>query len=350
MRFRDTPFIRVEFLNMPGQAGGFEIRKTMKRSTRLAIELLPFLIILSVTNVAYSAGADHRTNVVTTVAPITNIVQNVGAGYVKVIGIVPDGTDSHTFEPIPTDAKTLAAADIIIVNGLDLELPTVKLAEKVKKPKTPILRLGNHALRKEDWRYDFSFPREHGHPNPHLWPNIALAMRYAEITRDSLIALDPLHEEGYVANTAAYLAKLRELDNAIFNCVKSIPEKSRKLVTYHDSFAYFAPRYGMKVIAAIQPANFSEPGPQDVIRIIKQINKEKVPAIFGSEVFPSKAGEQIARETGVKFIDQLSDDELPAPPNNSFIGMMRNNMAVMTAALGGNPDCVANVDTSNAAP
>jgi zinc/manganese transport system substrate-binding protein/manganese/iron transport system substrate-binding protein len=281
-------------------------------------------------------------------------VQNVGAGYVNVTGIVPDGTDSHTFEPVPTDAKTLAAADIIIVNGLDLELPTVKLAEKVKKAKTPILRLANRALRKEDWKYDLGSHHDHGHghghPNPHLWPNIALAMRYAEITRDSLIALDPLHKEGYVANTAAYLAKLQELDKAIFDCVKSIPEKSRKLVTYHDSFAYFAPRYGMKIIAAIQPANFSEPGPQDVIRIIKQINKEKVPAIFGSEVFPSKAGEQIARETGVKFIDQLSDDELPAPPNNSFIGMMRNNMAVMTEALGGNPGCVANVDTSNAKP
>ena len=171
-------------------------------------------------------------------------------------GIVPDGADSHTFEPVPTDVKILGAADIIIVNGLDLELPTVKLAEKVKRAKTPIVRLGNHALRKEDWRYDFSFPREHGHPNPHLWPNIALAMRYAEITRDNLIALDPQHKEGYIANTAAYLAKLGVLDEAIFNCVKTIPEKNRKLVTYHDSFAYFAPRYGMKVIAAIQPPVF----------------------------------------------------------------------------------------------
>ncbi|MDQ3186396.1 MAG: metal ABC transporter substrate-binding protein, partial [Pseudomonadota bacterium] len=160
----------------------------------------------------------------------------------------------------------------------------------------------------------------------------------------------PLNKERYIANTAAYLARLQKLDNAIFDCVKSIPEKNRKLVTYHDSFAYFAPRYGMKVIAAIQPANFSEPGPREVIRIIKQINKERVPAVFGSEVFPSKATEQIARETGVKFIDQLSDDELPPPPNNSFIGMMVNNMAIMTEALGGNPVCVANVDTRNAAP
>ncbi|ARO87687.1 zinc ABC transporter substrate-binding protein [Nitrosospira lacus] len=317
------------------------------KSIRFTIKLLSFSIIFFFSHVTHSADMDKRLNVVTTVAPITNIVRNIGAGYIDVTGIVPDGTDSHTFEPVPSDARILEAADIIIVNGLDLELPTVKLAEKVKRAKTPIVRLGDRTLRNEDWRYDFSFPREHGHPNPHLWPNIALAMRYAEITRDSLATLDPRNKEGYIANTAAYLARLQKLDDAIFDCVKSIPEKNRKLVTYHDSFAYFAPRYGMKVVAAIQPSSFSEPRPQEMIRVIKQVHKEKVPAIFGSEVFPSKAAEQIARETGARFIDQLSDDELPAPPHDSFIGMMVNNMAVMTEALGGNPDCVANVDTRN---
>lgn len=321
----------------------------MKKIIRSAIRFLSLLALL-LPNLAYPSGAGKKLNVVTTVAPITNIVQNVGGAYTEVIGIVPDGIDSHTFEPIPTDAKVLRAADIIIVNGLDLELPTVQLAEKVKSAKTPILRLGNRTLKQEDWRYDFSFPREHGHPNPHLWPNIALAMRYAEITRDHLIKLDPAHKEGYIANTTAYLAKLEKLDNAIFGCVKTIPEKNRKLVTYHDSFAYFAPRYGMKIIAAIQPSDFSEPGPREVIQILKQIKAEKVPAIFGSEVFPSKVMEQIARETGVKFIDQLSDDELPAPPNNSFIGMMANNVAIMTEALGGDPACTANVDASNITP
>ncbi len=322
------------------------MRRKPVRLLNLFLYSLPFVVICS----SAHATEVKRLNVVTTVAPITNIVRNVGAKYIDVTGIVPDGTDSHTFEPVPSDVRILAEADIIIVNGLGLELPTVKLAEKVKKAETPVIQLGNRTLREEDWRYDFSFPRERGHPNPHLWPNIALAMRYAEIIRDSLIALDARNKEGYIANTTAYLAKLQKLDDAIFDCVKSIPEKNRKLVTYHDSFAYFAPRYGMKVIAAIQPASFSEPGPQDVIRIIKQIEAEKVPAVFGSEVFPSKAGEQIARETGARFIDQLSDDELPAPPHHSFIGMMVNNMAIMTEALGGNPGCVTDIDTRDITP
>lgn len=286
-------------------------------------------------------GAD-KLKVATTVAPITDIVRNVGGTHIAITGVVPEGTDSHTFEPVPADAKILAAADIIFVNGLHLELPTVKLAEKVKKAGTPIVLLGNRTLKKEEWRYDFSFPREHGHPNPHLWPNIALAMRYAEIVRDELSALDPANRQGYEANASAYLTALRKLDKRIFACIATIPAGNRKLVTYHDSFAYFAPRYGMTVIAAIQPADFSEPGPREVIRIIKQIKKEKVPAIFGSEVFPSRIMAQIAHETGVKFVDQLSDDHFPEAPNNSFIGMMSTNVVVMTEALGGDPGCMKN--------
>lgn len=322
----------------------------MKEETLFLVRILAIMIILININIVRAEQITHKINIVTTVAPITNIVQNVGGSYVNVVGIVPDGTDSHTFEPIPTDAKKLAVADIIIVNGLDLELPTVALAEKVKKSGTAILQLGNLTLKKEDWRYDFSFPQANGHPNPHLWPNIYLAMRYVEIIRDNLIALDPQNKAGYISNSIAYLAKLQKLDDTIFSCVDTIPVMNRKLVTYHDSFAYFAPRYGMQVIAAIQPSDFSEPGPRDVIHIIKQIKNEKIPAIFGSEVFTSKVMEQIARETGAKFISQLSDDELPASPNNSFIGMMANNMAIMTAALSGNPECVADVDTSNLLP
>lgn len=294
-----------------------------------------------------AAEGSAKPNVVTTVSPITNMVRNIGGIHIKVTGIVPDGVDSHTFEPIPSDIKTLQAADLIIMNGLDLELPTLKLAQKVKKAATPVLQLGNRALKEEDWRYDFSFPREHGHPNPHVWLDIELAMRYAEIIRDQLAALDPGNKEAYRANAATYLGKLQELDRAIFACVGTIPEENRKLVTYHDSFAYFAPRYGMTVIAAVQPADFAEPGPREVMNIIKQIRDTGVPAIFGSEVFPSKIMEQIARESNVKFVDQLSDDELPAPPHHSFIGMMAGNVAIMTEALGGNPDCMAKIDTGN---
>ncbi|MER0215803.1 MAG: zinc ABC transporter substrate-binding protein [Nitrosomonas sp.] len=317
-----------------------------KLMDRIAKPLLyGFALMLSHSASVFAVA--EKLNIVTTVSPITNMVQNIGGSHVKVTGIVPDGTDSHTFEPLPSDVKTLQAASIIIVNGLDLESPTLNLANKVKNPATPILQLGNRALTEAEWHYDFSFPREQGHPNPHLWLNIALVMRYAEIVKDQLIAMDPANTASYQQNATIYLAKLQKLDQAIFKCVESIPENNRKLVTYHDSFAYFAPRYGMTVIAAIQPSDFSEPGPQEVINIIKQIRETGVPAIFGSEVFPSKVMAQIARESKAKFVDQLSDDALPAAPNHSFIGMMVHNMTIMTEALGGNPTCVANIDASN---
>ncbi len=314
----------------------------MKRIIGVTISLFTTLILSGAG--AAVAGEGVRIKVVTSVAPLTNIVRNVGGANVEVTGIVPDGMDSHTFEPAPSDAKLLNQADIIIINGLGLEASTVKLADKVKKKTTSIVSLGDTAIPRSERVFEF------GHINPHAWPNIALAMRYAEGTRDALIKIDPARRDSYITNTTVYLEKLRKLDVAIFECVKSIPEKNRKLVTYHDSFAYFAPRYGMKIIAAIQPSDFSEPGPREIIRIIEQLKKEKVPAIFGSEVFPSKILEQIARETGVKFIDQLSDDELPAPPKNSFIGMMTVNMAVITEALGGQPACVANIDATNLLP
>mgnify|MGYP003524994437 FL=1 len=315
----------------------------------ITLALVLTLIVLQNFSIAADTQQHPKPFIVTSVSPITNIVRNIGGTHIHVIGIVPDGIDSHTFEPIPSDIKTLQAADIIIVNGLDLELPTLKLAEKVKKTKTPILQLGNRALQEKDWQYDFSFPREHGHPNPHLWLNIQLVMRYAEIIKENLVTLDPANKSGYQENATRYLAKLQKLDQAIFKCVETIPENYRKLVTYHDSFAYFAPRYGMTVIAAVQPADFSEPGPQEVINIIRQIKDTGVPAIFGSEVFPSKVMEQIAREAKVKFIDQLSDDELPAPPHHSFIGMMANNVTIMTEALGGNSTCMRDIDAKNIA-
>ncbi len=321
----------------------------MKISVNGCTQLLLCLSVLLFTQLACATNPQEHLKpvIATSVSPITNMVRNIAGSHIRVTGIVPDGADSHTFDPVPSDAKTLQSADLIIVNGLDLELPIIKLAEKVRKNSAPVLQLGNLALKREEWQYDFSFPREHGHPNPHLWLNIELVMRYVDIIRENLIALDPAHQSSYDMNAATYLTKLQKLDQAIFGCVATIPENNRKLVTYHDSFAYFAPRYGMTVIAAVQPSDFSEPSPQEVISIIKQIKDAGVPAIFGSEVFPSKIMEQIAREAQVKFIDQLSDDELPQPPQNSFIGMMVANIATMTTALGGQSNCMSQVDASN---
>jgi ABC-type Zn uptake system ZnuABC Zn-binding protein ZnuA len=296
-----------------------------------------------------SPTAEKKLNIVSTVAPITSIVENVGGDKIKLAGIIPEGIDSHTFEPIPSDAKLLSRADLIIINGLDLEIPTVKLAEANLKQGASILSLGQKTLKESDYVYDFSFPKEKGHPNPHLWLNPEYAMSYATTARGELIRLDPANKSTYEQNAAAFLKKLEALDQAITEAVKTIPQNNRRLLTYHDSWPYFARRYGFQVIGAAQPSDFSDPSPREVARLIEQIRKENVPALFGSEVFPSPVLEQIARETKSRYIDKLRDDELPGKPGeaqHSYIGMMLENLTIMFEALGGSSEAFKKIDPS----
>jgi ABC-type Zn uptake system ZnuABC Zn-binding protein ZnuA len=291
-----------------------------------------------------------KLQIVTTVSPITNIAYNIAGDKAIISGIVPEGVNSHTFEPAPSDAKVLAQADLIFANGLKLEEPTLKLAEANLKDGAEIVLLGDQTITPDQYVYDFSFPREAGSPNPHLWPNPAFALRYAELMRDALTKRDPGAADYYAANYDAFAARIAALEDAIKATVASIPEQNRKLLTYHDSWAYFAPVYGMTVIGAIQPSDFAEPSARDIAGIITQIRDESVPAIFGSEVFPSPVLEQIARETGAQYVDDLRDDDLPGAPGerqHSYLGLMAENMRVMAEALGGDPSIIAKLDVSN---
>ncbi|MEX2237043.1 MAG: metal ABC transporter substrate-binding protein [Dehalococcoidia bacterium] len=288
--------------------------------------------------------------VVTTVSPITNIVENIAGDRIRLVGIVPEGVNSHTFEPAPSDAEILSDADIIFVNGLQLEEPTVDLAEDVKKDDTEIISLGDQTITPEDYQFDFSFPEDGGAPNPHLWPNVPFGIRYAEIIRDSLVDLDPVNADYYEDNAAAYIARLEELDAAVKEAVQTIPEENRKLLTYHDSYAYFALETGFEVIGAVQPSDFGEPSASEVADLIDQIESEGVTAVFGSEEFPSDVLEQIASESGADYIDELRDDDLPGEPGDpehSYIGLILRNMRIMIPALGGNVDALEGIEEAN---
>jgi ABC-type Zn uptake system ZnuABC Zn-binding protein ZnuA len=288
-----------------------------------------------------------KINIVATVAPITSMAENIAGDKVLLTGIIPEGINSHTFEPTPSDVKILAEADLLIVNGLDLEEPTLKLAKANMKQGAPVLRLGDKTITEKEYIYDFSFPKHHGHPNPHLWLNPYHAISYARWIRDELIRLDPENKAAYEQNSAAYLKRLEALDEAIREGVKTIPETNRRLLTYHDSWPYFAQRYGFQIIGAVQPSDFADPSPREVKRLIDQIRKEKIPAVFGSEVFPSPVLEQIAKEGKTRYIDKLRDDELPGKhgdPQHSYIGMMIENLTIMFEALGGSGAALKRVD------
>ncbi len=287
--------------------------------------------------------------VAATVSPITSIVENIGGTRIHLEGIIPEGANSHTFKPAPSIARVLADADLIVLNGLSLEEPTLEMAEANKKPGAVVLLLGGRTISREDWQFDFSFPESQNRPNPHLWPDPLLALRYAELVKDELVGLDPSNAKYYSENFNAFQARIAGLDKGIIAAVQTIPIDNRKLLTYHDSWAYFAKRYGMTVIGAAQPSDFSEPSAQEVARLIDQVKDLNLPSVFGSEVFPSDVLETIARESGATFVVRLRDDDLPGvpgDPRHSYLGLMLQNMEIMIPALGGSVEALAEFDPS----
>jgi ABC-type Zn uptake system ZnuABC Zn-binding protein ZnuA len=295
-------------------------------------------------------GDDGRVAVVTTVSPITNIVQNVGGSAVAITGIVPEGANSHTFEPAPSDAALMEQADIVFMNGLHLEEPTLELAEANASDDVPIVQLGEMTIGPDEYIFDFSYPKAEGDPNPHLWTNPEYVSRYAQIVGRELTSIDPDNAAMYERNVEAFVARIDELGELVREVTETVPPANRALLTYHDSFPYFAREYGWRIIGAVQPSDFSDPTPQEVAGLIDQIHTEHIPAIFGSEVFPSPVLEQIAAETGATYVDDLRDDDLPGEvgdPGHSYLGLMVFDYTTFMSALGGDAAPLADLDVSN---
>jgi ABC-type Zn uptake system ZnuABC Zn-binding protein ZnuA len=248
-------------------------------------------------------------------------------------------------------AELLSEADVVYVNGLMLEEPTRELAEANLKAGAEIVELGTQTIPPDKYIYDFSFPKEDGKPNPHLWTDPTLARRYAEIVKDDMSGRDPSNAAYYAENFTMFSAMIDGFDQGMRTSFATVPK--RELLTYHDAYAYFAKTYGWKVIGAIQVSDFEDPTPAEVAALIDQVKVEGVPAIFGSEVFPSPVLEQIGKEAGVKYVDELRDDDLPgAPgaPEHSWMGLMRLDYVTMTEAMGGDASALKALEEADVAP
>ena len=299
------------------------------------------------------ASESGKVLVATTVSPITSIVSRVGGDCVEIRGIVPEGTNSHTFEPAPSVAALLSDADVVFINGLKLEDPTLAMAEANMRDDAELIELGTIALPEEDYIFDFSFPEEEGKPNPHLWTDPTYAIEYAEIVREVLSERDPECADQMQENFDAFAAQANELADAVRADQQTVPEGGLKLVTYHDAYAYFADNFGWDVVGAVQPSDFADPTPSEVVTLIEQIRAEGVPTIFGSEVFPSDVLEEVGNETGVRYEQALRDDDLPGEPgddDHSWLGLMQYNFATMIEGLGGEAPNVRAVDITSPVP
>ena len=291
--------------------------------------------------------------VATTVAPITSIAANIGGDKVRISGIVPEGTNSHTFEPEPSVAELLSTIDVLFVNGLRLEEPTRQLARENLKDGAEIVEVGTTSIPASRYLYDFSFPRSGGKPNPHLWTDPGYAVKYAAVIRDTLARRDPANAAYFDANYDRFEAKVGEFDKAMRTSFATIPRARRKLLTYHDAYAYFGRDYGWDIIGAIQVSDFEDPTPKEVAGLIGQVKNAEVPAIFGSEVFPSPVLDQIGKEANVRYVDVLRDDDLPGRPgerDHSWMGLMRFDYVTMTEAMGGDASALKAFTPGDVAP
>ncbi len=350
----------------PRHACRWAVRTKEQSARRPKQRLLALLLLFGAALTALSCGGDGPTSsssdvtqpnalsqtnmlrVAATVSPITSLVENIGGPRIKLEGIVPEGTNSHTFEPVPSTAKLLSEVDLFVANGLFLEEPAIEMARTNKKPAAVVLTLGDKAISRDEWVHDFSFPETGGRPNPHLWTAPNLALRYAELIRDALASLDPDNADYYAVNYGKLKDRIEELDRRIAEAVGTIPPQNRKLLTYHDSFPFFGDRYGLEIIGAVQPSDFTAPSAREVARLIDQVRAAGVPAIFGSAVFSSPVMEQIAKEGGAQFVDRLRDDDLPGEPGDSlhtYMGLMAEDVRIMVSALGGSAEALDEFDT-----
>ncbi|MBI1880942.1 MAG: metal ABC transporter substrate-binding protein [Chloroflexi bacterium] len=314
--------------------------------------------------------ADEKLKGVATFSILGDLVQNVGGDKIELHTLVGPGGDTHTFEPSPNDGVALVEAKLIFENGLGLEtwlddLYTASGSQAQRVVVTeglePIaMAEGGHEEHVEHDEHAAEAESEehnehaaeaeheehaeadgHGHAHgefdPHVWHDVTNVIHEVEAIRDALTEADPANAKSYQANAEAYLGQLKELDDWATEEVKKLPEDRRKLVTSHDTFGYFAKRYGFEVVGSGlgSTTEASDPSAAEMVSLVEEIKGAGVPAIFTENVSNPKLMERIAAEAGVTLGPELYTDALgqPGSDGDTYLKMMRYNVTTLVMAL-----------------
>jgi zinc/manganese transport system substrate-binding protein len=266
----------------------------------------------------------ERLNVVASFSIIGDFVRNVGGDRVSVTTLVGPNGDVHVYTPAPADAKKIADAKLLVVNGLGLEGWLPRLVQSSGSKAVIVTATDGISPRRLDQAAD-----------PHAWQSVVDAGIYVANIRDALAAADPADAAAFRANAAAYLAKLDALDREVRSSVAQIPPARRKVISTHDAFGYFAAAYGIEFIAPVGVSTESEASARDIARIITQIRTEKIPAVFLENISDVRLIRRISAETGARvggtlFSDSLSEEKGDAP---TYIELVRHNIKALTSAL-----------------
>lgn len=303
--------------------------------------------------------------VVSSFSILNDMVKQIGGDKVMASTIVPANGDAHSFEPRPSDAKTLASAQLLVVNGLEFEtwLPRLQQAAGYKGPQvvategiTPLAFEGGghedhaghdhepahdhdhdhdhqHADEKDHGGHDHS--HQHGGQDPHAWQSLGLAQIYVRNISKGLEQADPANAEYYQRRAQDYVQRIQELDDSIKTRLQAVPVEKRKVITSHDAFSYMGKAYDIRFIPLVGVSSQAEPSARDIAQIIQQARREQIQAIFVENTVSAKLVEQVARETGAKVGGTLYSDALGAPGSgvDTYLGMMRSNTDQLVKAL-----------------
>lgn len=306
---------------------------------------------------AYSAGCtptqetpDHRSDqslkVIAVETFLADIAGQIAGDRMPVESLAPLGLDPHTLEITPRDAARLADADVLIVNGGGIETwlePVMQnsgskalLIEASKDLAFRTPQSGEPSAGHQDETGGASTEHEHEH-DPHFWLDPTKVIAYVENIRLGLIQVDPAGEAQYSANASKYVQSLNELDRWIAGQIETIPPERRLIVTNHESFGYYADRYGLRIVGVVLPgpSSLAAPSAEQLAALVQAIRSTGAPAIFLETGASPELAEQVAGETGVQVITglythSLSPQDGPAP---SYLEMMRYNTGLIVSAL-----------------
>ncbi len=292
-----------------------------------------------------AATAQDKLPVVASFSILGDFVKEVGGDRVALTTLVGANGDAHVYSPTPADAKAMAGARLVVVNGLKFEGWITRLIKSSgTKATIATATTGITPLQNEADDHDHGKKDKHGHnhagqDDPHAWQSVANAKIYVANIRDALVKADPAGQASYEANATRYLAQLDAVEAEVKAAIARIPADRRKAITSHDAFGYFVKAYGIAFIAPQGVSTEAEASAKDVGRIIRQIKAEKIPAVFLENVTNPRLVERIAKESGARVGGQIFSDALSdaGGPAGTYIAMMKHNISQIEKALAAGP-------------
>lgn len=264
--------------------------------------------------------ASGKKRVVTSFTIIADMAREVAGDAATVESITKPGAEIHGYDPTPKDIVKAQSADLVLWNGMNLELWFEKFFKNVSNVPSAVLTEGITPMGISEGPYT-------GKPNPHAWMSPANAVIYVENIRRALVKMDPANEATYTANAAAYIAKIKALDEPVRQKLSAIPDDQRWLVSSEGAFSYLCENYGLRQLY-LWPINADAQGtPQQVRKVIDGVRANKIPVVFSESTVSDKPARQVAQETGARyggvlFVDSLTDENGPAP---TYLKLLETN-------------------------